>query len=94
MVPNNQPFDVVVGRAAIEVKVFVDQKNDKITMHPESLARKVSAARKLKVQAHTVVFDTRSGKPTIYYRKGVGSFRVGSLEKVESLKELRSKLGV
>src|SRR6187551_1959857 len=34
----NAPFDVIVGRIGIEVKTFTKNTNDKITMHPASLA--------------------------------------------------------
>lgn len=79
---NNSPFDVLKGNSAIEVKTLTVQKNDKITMHPESLARKIKAARQGGLVPFTVVFDNRKGKSDVYYRKGVGSFRIGKMEKV------------
>src|SRR5262245_7615240 len=40
-IADNKPFDVVYKDVGIEVKTLVNQKNDKITMHPSSLARKM-----------------------------------------------------
>lgn len=89
--PDNSPFDLLIGKHAVEVKTLVDQKNSKLTCRPESCARKRAAARKLKVRAHTVAVDMRGGKPEYYYAKGVGSFRLGSMRKV-TLPELREVL--
>lgn len=86
---DNAPFDVIVGdRDAVEVKTIVRGKNDKITMHPESRLRKERAARANRYRSHTVVFDDRDG--SIYYKKGVGSFRLKNMEKV-SIDELEGK---
>lgn len=78
---DNEPFDVVKGTVAIEVKTIISGKNPKITMHKDSLARKVKGARKMKMRAITVVFDARADKsnPTVYYRRGIGSFRLTSM---------------
>jgi len=87
----NAPFDVTVGNHVIEVKTIVHGVNDKITMHPESLARKVAFAEKNGVLPHTVVVDNRTSK--IYYKEGVGSFRLSSMREVPltSLGELIQK---
>jgi hypothetical protein len=95
---DNAPFDVWVGADpekwysgaskkkpthVIEVKTIVRGKNNKITMHTESLARKKKEARKFgkkNTQVHTVVFDERNGK--YYYKEGVGSFRLNSMKEV------------
>lgn len=83
-VGDNEPFDVIVGshespKHLIEVKTIVRGRNDKITMHPESLKRKTDfAARHPDAQTHTVVFDDRVSK--IYHRSGLGSFRLGAME--------------
>lgn len=82
---DNSPFDVIKGRNFIEVKTIVRGGN-KITMHPESLRRKVSYARKFKGKSFTVVFDNRFGK--VYYRKGIGSFRISNMKET-SLPELK-----
>lgn len=76
---DNSPFDVTVGsRHVVEVKTIVRGNNDKITMHPESLARKEAYVRASGAKAHTVVFDDRSGR--IYYKAGIGSFRLSAME--------------
>lgn len=84
---DNEPFDVVMVRGkkkyAIEVKTLVDNKNDKITMHPESLERKLKWARANKAVPYTVVVDMRSGTHQVYARFGVGSFRLAGLTKVK-----------
>jgi hypothetical protein len=86
--PNNSPFDLIKGKHGIEVKTLIDQKNSKITCHPESCARKRSAARKLKVRPHTIAIDLRGGTAEYYYARGVGSFRLGGMKKV-TLSELQ-----
>jgi hypothetical protein len=55
-------------------------------MHPESIRRKQTLAKQMKMKGHTVVFDNRNGK--IYYKKGFGSFRLGNMQEVSSLNEL------
>lgn len=95
---DRKPFDIWVGanpasyysgasktkpRHMIEVKSIIQAKNDKITMHKDSLLRKNKEWRKFgtrKSTAHTVVFDERTGK--IYYKEGLGSFRLGSMTEV------------
>ena len=88
---DHEPFDVLLPRHAVEVKTILDGTHPKITMHPESLARKEKYVRKNKVRGHTVVIDARNrSKPEYYYRRGMGSFRLSGMEKV-SLSELRGK---
>lgn len=84
--PDNQAFDVLKKGHGVEVKTISEGKNDKITMHPESRARKLREARKLRVQTHTVVFDMRGGRTKIYYREGVGSYRLKHMELVTLMK--------
>ncbi len=84
--PDNAPFDMIVGNHFVEIKTIVRGKNDKITMHPESLQRKVDAMKKEKGIAHTVVFDNRVNK--IFYKEGLGSFRLKNMQEI-SLKELK-----
>ena len=56
-------------------------KNDKITMHKSSLARKRDYAAKYRdAQVHTVVFDERTGH--IYNKAELGSFQQEKLDKV------------
>jgi len=67
----------------IEVKTIVRAKNDKITMHKDSLWRKTEEMKKFSSTGtveHTIVFDDRTGK--IYYRQGLGSFRITSMREV------------
>ena len=81
-IPGNEPFDVIRGKHALEVKTIQEGKNPKITMHPESLARKVSYAKKHGLESHTVVIDLRGSSPVYYHKKGVGSFRLTTMTKV------------
>lgn len=85
---DNKPFDVMTvirgKKIGIEVKTIEEGKNDKITMHPASKVRKERAGRKLD-GIYTVVFDNRNGKNDIYMKQGVGSFRLGSMQKVPSI---------
>lgn len=84
---DNLPLDIVVGRNGVEVKAVIDNGNNKITMHPESLARKEAWAKENKSSLHTVVVDAKSGK--MYYRAGCGSFRIGNMQEVNA-KELKA----
>jgi hypothetical protein len=84
---DNDAFDVTVGKNAIEVKTLVRGSNDKITMHPTSLARKIAEGRARGLKLHTVVFDDRTGK--MYYKAGVGSFRLSAMTEVQDLDELK-----
>lgn len=95
---DNAPFDVWVGAnpakyysgasrkkpiGLIEVKTIIKSDNNKITMRKAALARKKSEFEKLKKKGtamHTIVFDERDGK--IYYREGIGSFRLSKMEEV------------
>jgi hypothetical protein len=94
---DNDPVDVsgeLNGkRPAVEVKTFISNKNDKVTVHPDSLRRKTRWARANKAQLHTVVVDLRSGRQELYYRRGVGSFRLGSLTPVTSAGHLKALVG-
>jgi len=89
---DNLPVDVHVGRNAIEVKTIINGKNPKITMHPESLDRKMKYARKNKMSLHTVVVDMRGEKPEYFYRKGVGSFRLSSMKPMVSISDIKKEL--
>ena len=84
---DNDAFDVIVGKNAIEVKTIVRGVNDKITMHKSSLARKMAKAKKEHLTPHTVVFDNRSGK--FYYKEGLGSFNLSTMQEISSLEDLR-----
>ncbi len=99
---DNEPMDIHGTTAAgkrygVEVKTFVDNSNDKVTMHPDSLKRKVSWARREKASLHTVVVDARdlfgvtgySGQH-IWYRRGVGSFRLRAMVPVRDAAHLQA----
>jgi len=101
---DNKEVDVTVriGRVdhGIELKTMLDNGNDKITMHPESRRRKEKWGRKRGRRLHTVVIDDRDvfdgGKNKdqysghrLYYKGGVGAFRLGKMRKVKSFAELR-----
>lgn len=86
---DNRPFDLLKGKNAIEVKTLVDNGHDKITMHPESLARKVAFAKDNKLTPHTIVIDKRGAFSKYFYRAGLGSFRIGAMQSV-SLNQLRA----
>lgn len=76
----------------VEVKTLMDNKNNKITMHPSSRRRKISWAHSHRAVLHTVVVDARSRYRALYYHRGVGAFRMGSLTRV-STAQLRSLIG-
>jgi broad specificity phosphatase PhoE len=89
--PNNSPFDLKIGRWGLEVKTFTHTKNGKITMNKEARARKIKEARKEKLKVGTIVADKRQGQTKYYFTRGVGSFRLGSLQPM-TLAELKEKL--
>jgi hypothetical protein len=93
---NNAAMDTILkrhGLHGIEVKTLIDNKNDKITMHPSSLLRKLEWAKANKASLHTVVVDRRGTKPRLFYRAGVGSFRLRSLTPIKGGVHLRSLIG-
>lgn len=90
---NLHPVDAITKRGGrtfgVEVKTLMDNKNDKITMHPESVARKQQWARRERAALHTVVVDLRNGPAQMYHRSGIGSFRLGGLTPIASAAHLR-----
>jgi hypothetical protein len=82
---NSEPVDIVVGNSSgvvihgIEHKYMVDNGNSKITMNKYAQVRKVNWERSNKAAFHTVV-ESREGD--IYYRRGVGSFRIGGMHQI------------
>lgn len=100
---DNEPMDVtasIAGRLhGIEVKTFVDNKASKVTMSTDALRRKRAWRRRHTATIHTVVIDDRdlvrvdlfSGHK-VYYRRGVGSFRLDSMTPVEDAAHLRRLL--
>lgn len=92
---NSEPVDIVVGGAdgtiehGIEHKYMFANANAKITMNKYAQVRKIEWEKKNKATFHTVV-ESKEGD--IYYRRGVGSFRVGGMHKVEGGKKELAKL--
>lgn len=90
---DNEPFDVVKGKHAVEIKtVLPGAKAVKITMHPDSLARKATFLREERMVGHTVVIDARTSTTQYYYARGVGSFRLSAMQRVHET-ELRGLVG-
>jgi SPP1 gp7 family putative phage head morphogenesis protein len=95
---DNEPMDVVVHDAdtgktyGVEVKTLIDNAHDKVTCHPDSRERKVAWGRSNHASVHTVVVDARVSPAQYYYKRGVGAFRLGSMERV-ALTELRTRIG-
>jgi hypothetical protein len=85
----------------VELKTMVDNANNKITMKRSAMERKAEWERKNNATFHTVVFDDHQvkdakgpgkhdeSKRRIFYRRGYGSFRVGSMHEVKDVAELR-----
>jgi hypothetical protein len=88
---DHEPFDVLMKNAGIEIKtIFPGAKNDKVTMHQDSLARKIQDMKdKGFKKAWTVAIDMRDMKKMdVYVKPSLGSFRLGSMQKIESIKDL------
>ena len=84
--PDNSTFDLLPAdeHVAVEVKTMIKQKNDKITMAGDALARKIDfISERMKTnpafRAYTVVADKRGGPTRYYIRQGVGSFRLNTM---------------
>lgn len=100
---HNAPMDVVSGKHAFEVKTMTENENDKITMHPSSKDRKEAWAQNNRATTHTVIFDKRNrySRDTVknysghdvYYRRGLGSFRLAGMTKVKDASHLRKLIG-
>lgn len=101
---DQRPMDVTVTIEdrlhGVEVKTFVDNTRDMITMHKTSLARKRAWGRRHRAIVHTVVVDDRhetmperySGY-RMWYRRGVGNYSLRTMIPVTeqwSLRELLS----
>jgi hypothetical protein len=97
--PDNAPMDVTLkvdGRnVGVEVKTFVDQKNNKVTVHPESGARKASWGRREKAsRSILVVVDARQGSlysgNRYYVADGVRSYRLSSMTPMRTMADVRA----
>lgn len=89
------PFDIIKGKIGIEVKTILPgAKNDKLTMHKSSLARKVQTAKDLGFKkAYTVCVDIRNKNSIgVYVKSGLGSFRLGSMKDVGSFNNLKKHI--
>lgn len=91
----------------IELKTMVENKNNKITMKRSAMEAKAKWERKHKAKIHTVVLDDSAvfnangdgehdeSKRRIFYRRGYGSFRVGTMYEVKGgMAELKQLLNV
>jgi len=76
---DNEPFDIIAGRHAVEVKTLIAGKNPKITMRADALTRKINYAKVNGYTPMTVVVDARGSNPSYYYKDGVGSFRLSNM---------------
>lgn len=109
--PDNEPMDIITTHAGavhgVEVKTFIDQKNDKVTCHKESRERKERWAKANKATLHTVIIDRRNEHKDpairklysghrVYYYRGVGSPRINmkGVTKVTSASHLRALMGI
>jgi inorganic pyrophosphatase len=100
---DNSPFDVTtkIGNRniGVEVKALVTQKNDKITQKGDAIDRKMSYGKANGIKSsgmYTVAVDYRSNRsnPDVYIRQGVGSFRIGNMEKINGgFKGLKNYFG-
>lgn len=84
----------------IELKTMVSNSNNKITMKASAIERKANWMQENKAPLHTVVFDDHKAydaggkgkhddsQRQIYYKRGSGSFRVGSMHPVKDMTEL------
>lgn len=89
--PDNEPFDVIHGKHAVEVKTLVDGKQDKVTMRKECRERKEKWARKNGKSLHTVAADNRNPPTQYFYKKGVGSYRLTGMERI-TLSQLKDRI--
>lgn len=90
----------------IELKTMVDNGNNKITMKRSAMERKAAWERKNRAPVHTVVLDDTAvfnangpgqhdeSKRRMFYRRGYGSFRVGTMHPVKNMAELKQLMGM
>lgn len=86
----------------VELKTMVSNSNNKITMKSSAMQRKTAWMQEHGAPYHTVVFDDHAvfnasgqglhdeSKRQIYYKRGFGSFRVGSMHPVKDMSELNA----
>lgn len=91
-----------VVKHGVELKTMFDNKQAKVYMKREAMQKKRAWMKKNHADFHTVVFDDQKvynakgegqhgpdSDRGIYYKRGVGSFRVSAMQKVKGVKELR-----
>jgi len=92
----NSPFDIIVGNIALEIKSLIETDVERVQMRKDSRENKeVFLKDNPDLIGMTILVDRRNPEPvTIYFKEGVGAFRVGSMEKIEapSLKEALLKI--
>lgn len=88
----------------IELKTMVSNSNNKITMKASAIERKANWMQENNAPLHTVVFDDHKAydaggkgkhddsQRQMYYKRGSGSFRVGSMHPVKDIAELNTLL--
>lgn len=86
---DHQPFDVAKGKVVVEVKTKLVGKKNEITMHPQSLRDKQSMIKKKGLTAFTVCIDKREGRNVVYWREGVGSFKLKFMNTVGNINDLK-----
>ena len=105
---DNLAFDVRNDDIAIECKTLVNGKNERISMGPRALARKIAEQRAEGLKAYTVVVDRRAeyssrighgakvgdpltGHATYYFREGLGSFHLSTMQKM-TIAQIRERI--
>lgn len=105
---DNEPADVVRVRAGkiedgVELKTMTDNKNGKITVKADALARKKAWSAENGAQFHTVAFDDQKifdangrgkhgpdAERKLYYKRGCGAFNISAMHLVKDEAELRT----
>ena len=89
-----EPLDCLLDNIGIEVKTLVDNPRGNITIHPSALKRKFQFAKEkdLKGLALVVLDFRKSERPTLYFRKNLGSFSINTLTRAQSWEELKRGL--
>ena len=86
---DNFPFDVLRGKVGIEIKTLQSSDDTRVNMKAKSRRHKEEYAAENRLKAYTVAVDYRSGgKPTVYYKKGLGAFSLSTMDRLTSIKEL------
>lgn len=102
--PDHHPWDVIVGKVAIELKtIFPDAKHGKMTVHPESRIRKEKFAKKNGIKMmFMVAVSMRDKDKGIYIKRAADptsdrpgwSYNLRTMTKVSSFKDVKKELGI